>query len=98
MSSILMIGGMLFIVIGLIGMIRFRSFYARLMASTLIDTVGYILILLGIIINSGFNTVTVKISLLLFGVIMINPIFTHFIIQSAWKTGHKEDVKEDGSG
>lgn len=98
MSSLLIIGGLLFIAIGLVGMIRFQTFYARLMASTLVDTVGYMLILLGIIILLGFDKITVKVLFLLFGVLMINPIFTHFIIQSAWKTGHKEDVKEDVNG
>lgn len=98
MSNVLMILGVFFISMGLVGIIRFQSFYSRLMASTLIDTAGYILILLGVIIRSGLNTATVKILFLLFGVIMINPIFTHFIIQSAWKTGHKEDVKGDWNG
>lgn len=93
-----MISGAIFILIGLFGMIKNRTFYARMMASTVIDTAGYILILLGIIIRSGLNTATVKILFLLFSVIIINPIFTHFIIQSAWKMGHKEDVKEDSHG
>lgn len=98
MSNILMICGLLFIATGLLGMIRFKTFYSRLMASTLIDTAGYILILLGVIIHLGFEKITVKILFLLFGVLMINPILTHFIIQSAWKMGHKEDVKEDANG
>lgn len=94
-STILFIIGLILIFIGILGMYQFKTFHSRLMASTLIDSAGYICILIGIILRWGFQTVTVKFLLLFFAIIVINPIFTHFLVQFSWKSGHKENVKED---
>ncbi|MDO4594927.1 MAG: monovalent cation/H(+) antiporter subunit G [Tissierellia bacterium] len=94
-SNILFIIGMIFMFIGVIGMQRFNTFYKRLMASTLIDTAGFLSILLALIFRLGFNAISAKILLLFFTVLVINPIFTHMIIQFSWKSGNKEDVKKE---
>lgn len=94
-STILFIIGLIFIFIGVLGIYRFKTFHSRLIAATLIDTAGYICILIGIMLRWGFQTVTAKLILLFFAIIVINPVFTHFLVQLSWKSGHKENVKED---
>lgn len=94
-STIVFVIGLIFIFIGILGMYRFRTFHSRLMASTLVDTAGYICVLIGIILRGGLQTATVKIIFLIFVIIVINPVFTHFLVQLSWKSGHKENVKED---
>lgn len=94
-STVLFVLGLVFIFIGIFGMYRFPTFHSRLMASTLIDTSGYICILIGIILRWDIHTISIKLLFLIFVIIVINPIFTHFLIQSSWKSGHKEKVKEN---
>lgn len=98
MSLVFFVLGVICMVLGLFGIFRFKTFYARLMASTLIDTAGYLCFLIGVILHFGWNTTSIKLLFLFFAVLVINPIFTHFLIQSSWKSGHKEDVKDDPNG
>lgn len=95
MEVIFFIGGIFCILMGIIGMHQGPSFYSRVMASTLIDTAGYLCILIGLMIHMGWKSTMLKLGVLAFVVIIINPILTHFMILASWKSGHKEDVKEE---
>jgi multicomponent Na+:H+ antiporter subunit G len=89
--------GFLAIIFGLIGMFKFKSFFGRVLASSLIDSVGFITILVGVAVLKDFSYFTLKV-LFLGGIgIIINPITTHIIVRSAWKSGYKEDVRDDGT-
>lgn len=89
--------GFLAIVFGLVGMLKFKSFFARVLASALIDSVGFITVLLGIAVLKGISYFTLKVLFLIGIGIIINPITTHIIVRSAWKSGYKEDVRDDGN-
>lgn len=94
-SNLFIIAGLVFILIGIMGLFRLETLQARVMSSTLVDTVGYLLILIGMILKWGFSFVSLKIMVVIFLMLIINPLFTHFLMQSAWKSGHKEDVKRE---
>ncbi len=47
--------GLLFIAAGVIGLYRFRNFYARLLVASKIDTVGNIFLLSGVMLIHGFS-------------------------------------------
>ncbi len=85
--------GVVFVLIGIIGIYRFNNFYARLLSAADIDTVGLITILLGVAILSGFNLFTLKVVLILMLILIINPIVTSAIASSAYFSGYK--LKED---
>ena len=55
-----LLGGGAFSLIGGIGLIRMPDFYTRSHAASLTDTMGAFLILLGLMLHSGANLVTVK--------------------------------------
>ncbi len=92
-SNLFFFFGLIFILIGIIGMFRLDTFQARVMAATLVDTAGYLLILVGVILQWGWSFVSLKILLIILLMLFINPLLTHFLVQSSWKAGHKEDVK-----
>ncbi len=91
--------GVIFIFIGLLGIYRFKNFYARLLAAADIDTVGLILILVGVTVLSGFNAFSFKVILILGLIVVINPIVSSSIASSAFFSGYKikEEEKDDGS-
>lgn len=89
--------GFVAIIFGLIGMFKFKAFFGRVLSSALIDSVGFITVLLGVSVLKGFSYFTLKVLFLLGIGVVINPITTHIIARSAWKSGYREDVRDDGN-
>ncbi len=90
----LIVLGLIFIFIGLLGIYRFENFYARLLAAADIDTIGLITILLGVIIISGINSFSFKVLLIMGLILVINPIVSSSIASSAFFSGYKIKEKE----
>lgn len=85
MISDILIGlGLLFVVIGTIGILRFRDVYSRLQASSVSDNAGLGLILIGLIVRDGLSSDDLRLGLLLFLLLLTNPIITHSIAKSAF--------------
>ena len=59
-SSVFIMIGSLSIIVGLIGVYRMPDFYTRLHAASIIDTLGTILILFGLIIYHGLTLISLK--------------------------------------
>lgn len=83
-TLLIAIGGVL-LIIGAIGIVRMPDVYARIHAAGIIDTGGTGLILLGLMLHSGWSLVTVK--LIFIGVFMFvtSPISGHAITQTAYR-------------
>ena len=87
-ASYLSIGlGVVALLIGSLGLVRLPDVYARIHAVGMIDTAGASLIILGMVIHSGFTLVSAK--LILIGVFMFftSPIATHAVARAAHKMG-----------
>ena len=87
-SSYLAIGlGVVALLIGSLGLVRLPDVYARIHAVGMIDTAGASLIILGMVIHSGFTLVSAK--LILIGVFMFftSPISTHALARAAHNMG-----------
>ncbi len=59
-SWILLVSGSVFVLIGGIGALRMPDFYTRMHAASLTDTLGTLLILLGVIVQAGLTLAGVK--------------------------------------
>ncbi len=89
MISDLLIGiGLFFVVVGTIGILRFRDVYSRLQASGVSDNAGLGLILLGLIVRDGLTSHDLRLGLLLAILLFINPVITHSIAKSAFASRH----------
>lgn len=86
-SWVCIVAGGLFCVIGAVGMVRMPSFFTRMHAASLIDTLGAGLILLGLVLQAGFTLVTVK--LVMIGVLLLfaSPTATHALAKAALARG-----------
>lgn len=80
--------GVVFVLIGILGLYRFHDFYSRILVGSKVDTVGFITICAGAIIRSGFTWFSLKVLLLVTVVMIINPVVTHAIARSAYYGGY----------
>jgi multicomponent Na+:H+ antiporter subunit G len=78
-----LLGGGAFAVVSGIGMLRFSDFYTRLHAAAVLDTLGAGLILLGLVLQSDWNLVTVKLFLVLSFLVLTGPTATHALAKAA---------------
>ncbi len=80
--------GAFLVVVGTIGVLRFRDVYSRLQASGVSDTTGAAFILLGLIVHRGLEPRDATLALLLLLLLVTSPIATHSIAKSAFTQRH----------
>jgi len=83
--------GCAFLVVGTIGIVRFRDVYSRLQASGVSDNVGSTFLLLGLVLLDGLTARDAAILFLIALLVVTNPIATHSIAKSAFTNRHEED-------
>ncbi len=92
---ILAVLGLLFSASGLVIVYYFKGFYIKAATTSLIDSAGFILIVLGIIIYSGLNFFSLKVLFLLIFALMLNPLSNHYIVKGAYRSGYKDDMEDN---
>jgi len=83
--------GAAFVLIGTLGILRFRDVYSRLQASGVSDNVGTALILIALLVSGGWQRHDATLLFLLFLLLLTNPVATHSIAKSAFTRGHRGD-------
>lgn len=86
---IIIIIGLLFISTGVYGLYKYKDFYARMSIASIIDTVGFITIIIGVIVIKGFSLFSLKVFFILCLMILLNPLANHTIARSAHASGYK---------
>lgn len=92
-SWICLVGGSLFCIVGGIGLLRFPDFYSRIHATALTDTMGAGLMLVGLMFQSGWSLVTLKLLGVLAFLFITSPVAAHALVKAAFAHGVK--VPED---
>jgi len=93
-GNVLIAISIVFLYIGVFGVFRFENFYAKLLASSKIDTAAVVTMLFGLIIRSGISWFALKCVLILVFFIFVNPIITTKIAN----TYRKEELMEKKAG
>ena len=94
-SSLFITIGALSIIVGLLGVYRMPDFYTRLHAASIIDTLGTMLILFGLILYYGLNIVSLKLLLILIFILITTPTAAHALAKSALHGNLKPILKDD---
>ncbi len=81
--------GLVVMLIGSIGIVRFPDIYSRLQASSASDTVGVVIVLLGLILHQGLNPPDLRTFLLMVFILITGPIVTHSIAKAAFLSKRK---------
>ena len=75
--------GSFFCLTGAIGLIRMPDFFTKMHASSLIETLGTGFILLGLMFESGFSLITVKLIFIGLLILFTGPTATHALARGA---------------
>lgn len=87
--------GCFLLLVASIGVIRFPDFFSRMHAAGKADTMGQSCIIIGLIIYSGFNQVSLKLLIIMIMVLIINSTATHYLAKAAYMKGVKPWKKGD---
>lgn len=87
---LLSVGGV-FILIGGIGVVRLPEFYTRMHAASLTDSMGTILILVGIMLQAGASLATIKLMAILVFMLLTGPTASYALANAALMSGMKLD-------
>ncbi|MCY4421327.1 MAG: monovalent cation/H(+) antiporter subunit G [Gammaproteobacteria bacterium] len=83
-ASWLLLGlGSVFCLIGTLGLMRLPDFYSRVHAASIIDSLGAILILLGLILQTQDLLVIAKLILILLFMMLTGPTAVHALAHTA---------------
>jgi len=88
-SNIMIIAGLIFMTFGILGLFRFKNFFLRIIASSKIDTVGTLTIILGMAIRTGLSYFSAKLIFLAVILVVLGPLCHHMVARSAYLSGYK---------
>lgn len=88
-SGICLVGGAVFVVIGAVGLVRLPDFFTRLHGAGVCETLGAWLVLLGLLLQSGWSMVTIKLIMIFLLLVVTGPTATHALAKSALHGGLK---------
>ena len=92
-GEIIIAAGVIFILFGVAGLLRFKNFYARILVTAKIDTVGMITVFIGMAVKHGLSFFSLKVLLLMVVLLIVNPLASHMIARAAWSSGYKTDAQ-----
>jgi multicomponent Na+:H+ antiporter subunit G len=84
---IFIFGGLFFLTVSNIGIIRLPDFYARTHAVGKSETLGAILFLFGLALYNGIDLVSLKLVIILIFIGFANPTATHILARAAFFSG-----------
>lgn len=93
-SNILIVVALIIMTCGMIGLIRWHDFYGRLLYVALVDTIGAIVLLLGLACRQEDVFIALKILLLVGCIFLTAPMISHKLGRSAYKSLHRGEVEE----
>jgi len=79
----LLLSGSAFCIIGSLGLFRLPDFYSRVHAASILDSLGAILILLGLITQTQDPIVIIKLILILLFMMITGPTAVHALARTA---------------
>ena len=86
-SGCALVAGGFFCVVGGIGILRMPDFYTRMHATSVTETLGAALILLGLMLQAGFTLVAAKLAMIGLLIFFTSPTATHALARAAMIRG-----------
>ncbi len=88
---LLSLGGM-FVFIGGVGALRMPNFYSRMHAASLTDTMGTVLIIVGVMLQAGASLATIKLAAILLFLLLTSPTASNALASAALLSGLRPDA------
>ena len=87
LSNIILIIGLFFVFLGMLGLIRLPDVYNRLHSTTKIGTLGAFSVMLSILLKVGFNAMGLKAITVGLFLLLTAPVAAHMIARAAHRHG-----------
>jgi len=91
-SWILLSAGGAFVFIGGVGILRMPTIYTRMHAASVTDTMGTLLILLGIMLQAGLTLATVKLAAIVVFLLLTGPTASYALANAALLSGVRPEL------
>ena len=91
-SWILLTLGGLAVLIGGIGALRMPDLYTRLHAASVTDSMGAILVIVGVMLQAGLSLATIKLGVILLFLLLTSPTATHALAAAALVDGMRPGI------
>lgn len=88
-AAVLILSGLVTIGIAIFGVFRFNFVINRMHIAAACDTLGILMMLLGLIILSGFTSMSLKLILIVCFMWLANPVSSHLISKLEIETNEK---------
>jgi len=79
LSALLTVLGLFCLILGVMGVYRFKYALSRIHAAALFDTVGISLMILGVVVATGFNLTSLKLLVIVAFLWLTSPVSGHLI-------------------
>ena len=89
LGTLIMLGGLIFMLIGSIGLVRLPDFFSRTHAASKVDTVGIVVLLIGIAVLEGMSLNSGKLMVAIVFLMLTNPVSAHALARAALRAGFK---------
>ncbi|WP_308910947.1 monovalent cation/H(+) antiporter subunit G [Pseudokordiimonas caeni] len=86
-STLLVVSGGLFVLVGGIGLLRFPDLFTRMHAASVTDAMGPLLILGGLMLEAGWSLATAKLLIILVFFLFTTPTATYALANAATLAG-----------
>jgi len=96
LSWIFLVSGSFFCLTGGVGLLRFPDFFTRIHAASLTDTLGAGLILVGLMLQSGWSLALPKLAMILLFSLLAGTTASHAMAKAALKSGLKPLIDDTG--
>jgi multicomponent Na+:H+ antiporter subunit G len=83
LSDICLLLGGIFTLTGAVGLLRLPDFYARLHAASVTESLAAPLLIIGIMLDTGFTLDSAKLLLIILIMVVSNPTITHALCRAA---------------
>ena len=83
LSTVVLVIGAIFTLIGSIGLVRMPDVFTRLHAAGVIDTLGAAGLILGLVVQAGSGLLQAKLVLMLVFLLLLNPTACHALARAA---------------
>lgn len=89
LGLLLVLAGLTFMALGGIGLVRLPDFFSRAHAASKVDTVGIVVVLMGVAVIEGFTLNGGKVLVAAVFVMLTNPVAAHALARAALRQGYK---------
>ncbi len=86
-SMFFIAGGVFFLLVGGVGLLRLPDVYTRMHAVGKCDTLGSGLLIIGLMVVADSLSVIIKLLIVLLLIIVINPVITHLMAKVSYERG-----------